>query len=255
MRPIETPRRDRGTEPTAPKNRSPASGRKKSRGRGTMNPDDPVVRLCAQGMQAEAEGRPDAARDLFHRAWETADDDYQACIAAHYLARHRPTPEEALHWNRECLRRADRVGDERVAGLYASPHLNMAKAHRDLGEADRAREHFEQAAARLPEAPPGQYSDWLRYAVADGLRSTGAVPPRPGRPALEALTARLGERGELRALALILPALLGDLGTEEDRVRLAAALHMVHAARMLPEADQAALEKALHTLGGTAAAA
>ncbi|WP_017591561.1 hypothetical protein [Nocardiopsis potens] len=233
-----------------------------------MNPDDTddaVVRLCAQGMRAEAEGRPDDARDLFHRAWEAAADDYGACIAAHYLARQQATPEEALHWNRECLRRADLVGGERVAGFYPSLHLNIAKAHRDLGRPGPAREHYERAAARLPEAPPGQYADWLRYAVADGLRSTGAVPARPWAPELESLAARLGGRGEcggdggsgggggLRALALILPALLGDLGTEEDRERLATALHMVHAARMLSGADQSALEEALRTVNGASA--
>ncbi|MFW5418176.1 hypothetical protein J0910_16310 [Nocardiopsis sp. CNT-189] len=221
-----------------------------------MNTDDTVVRLCSQGMRAEAEGRPDDARDLFHRAWEAAADDYEACVAAHYLARQQATPEEALHWNRECLRRAGLVGDERVAGFSPSLHINIAKAHLDLGEPGPAREHYERAAARLPEAPPGQYADWLRYAVADGLRSTGAVPPRPWAPELESLAARLGGSGRgggLRALALVLPALLGDLGTEEDRERLATALHMVHAARMLSGADQAALEEALRTVNGAAA--
>nr|BFF02017.1 hypothetical protein GCM10020241_36920 [Streptoalloteichus tenebrarius] len=42
-----------------------------------MDPDNPVVRLCVQGMQAEAEGRDADARDLFQRAWETAGDDYE----------------------------------------------------------------------------------------------------------------------------------------------------------------------------------
>lgn len=55
------------------------------------DPENVVVRLCAQGMQAEAEGRDAQARDLFLQAWEAAEDDYDACIAAHYLARHQPT--------------------------------------------------------------------------------------------------------------------------------------------------------------------
>ncbi|MFD3807143.1 hypothetical protein ACFWSF_32910 [Streptomyces sp. NPDC058611] len=80
-----------------------------------MNPDQQTVRLCAEGMAAEAEGRDDDARDLFREAWDRAGDDYEACVAAHYLARQQPTPEAALHWNLTCLERADRVGDARVA--------------------------------------------------------------------------------------------------------------------------------------------
>ncbi|MER5768737.1 hypothetical protein [Streptomyces sp. NPDC001985] len=124
-----------------------------------MNPDNPVVGLCAQGMRAEAEGRDDDARGHFERAWESAADDYEACVAAHYLARHQPTPELTLHWNQECLNRADRAGDDRVRGFHASLHLNMAKAYTDLGDPGRARAHFEHAATRVDELPPGQYSD------------------------------------------------------------------------------------------------
>jgi tetratricopeptide (TPR) repeat protein len=114
-----------------------------------MDPGNPVVNLCAQGMRAEAEGRNADARDLFERAWQTAADDYEACVAAHYLARHQPTPQQTLHWNQECLNRADLVGDERVSGFYASLHINMAKAYGDLAEPGKAREHFERAAAHV----------------------------------------------------------------------------------------------------------
>lgn len=51
-----------------------------------------------------------------------------------------------------------------------------------------------------------------------------------------------------KALGLILPAYLADLGTEDDRVRLATALQMVHAARWLPEDEQHTLSKAISTL-------
>jgi hypothetical protein len=50
-----------------------------------MNPDNPVVRLCAEGMNAEGEGRPDEAKRLFQQAWDESTDDFQACVAAHYL--------------------------------------------------------------------------------------------------------------------------------------------------------------------------
>jgi tetratricopeptide (TPR) repeat protein len=209
---------------------------------------NPVVQLCGQGMQAEADGREADARDLFLQAGETATDDYEACVAAHCVARRQPTPAETLHWNQECLDRVDRVGDDRVKAFYASLHLNMARAHADLYQPEAAREHYRQAAAHLPDVPPGQYADWTRYAIANGLRSTDALPRRSAQGLLTDLMSALCARGDLKALALILPAHLGDLGTEDDRLRLTTALHMVHAGRWLPDAEQHVLRQAISAL-------
>ncbi|MDN3354286.1 hypothetical protein QWU11_16955 [Actinomadura sp. DC4] len=139
-----------------------------------MDPDNPVVRLCSEGMRAEAEGRDADARDLFRKAWETAGDDYEACVAAHYLARHQPTPQETLRWNQECLDRADAVADERVEGFYASLHLNLAKTHQDLGDQGKAREHLELAAAHVGAVPPGPYREMVWSAIDKGLRAGGS---------------------------------------------------------------------------------
>lgn len=188
----------------------------------TMDPDDPVVALCAEGMRAEAEGRPDDARALFARAWDAATDDYGACVAAHYVARHQDTPQDRLHWNAECLARADRVGDERVRGFYPSLHLNLARAHADLADAGTARDHYRRAAGLLDALPPGAYRDWVRYATVAGLRE-------PGPDAVRDLVVRLCDRHELGALALLLPRYAGDLGEPGDRTELVTALHMVHA--------------------------
>ncbi|GAB7032232.1 hypothetical protein AB0G35_02340 [Streptomyces sp. NPDC021749] len=240
-----------------------------------MNPELPVVRLCGEGMQAEAEGRAEAARELFQRAWDIAADDYEACIAAHYLARHQKSAEETLRWNQECLDRADRVADERVREFYPSLYLNMAHAYRRLDRPALAHYFFLRAAERASDAPGGrhdqrdqsdqyghhsQYSDWNRFAIAEGLRATadavpaeapeadtlpGAAPPQPldaevdGR--IRELVARWCARADLKALGLTLPAYLGYLGTEADRVRLRSALHMVHAARWLPADEQTEL--------------
>ncbi|MGW3007216.1 hypothetical protein ACWC9R_00020 [Streptomyces sp. NPDC001219] len=223
-----------------------------------MDTELSVVRLCVAGMQAEAEGRAGAARALFQQAWDEATDDYEACIAAHYLARHQNSPEETLRWNQECLDRADRVGDERVAGFYASLFLNMSQACRQLGRTAAAHTYLVRAAERVEQAPEGQYGDWNRFAIAAGLRETavacddsaGEEAAAAGAPRLldEAADGRVRElvsrwcaRGELMALGLTLPAYLGFLGTAADRVRLRSALHMVHASRRLPEDEQTAL--------------
>ncbi|TDV46861.1 hypothetical protein [Actinophytocola oryzae] len=209
-----------------------------------MDLENPVVKLCAQGMQAESEGRGDDARALFSEAWDAATDDYEACVAAHYLARHQNTPEDTLRWNQECLERADRVGDERVRGFYPSLHLNIARAHEELGSPEKARTHFQHAAECLDDAPAGPYREGIRFAVAAGLRTSGLLRSK----ALPELLDRLCARADLTALGLLLPPYLGDLGTPQDRIVLLTALQMVHANRSLPEEEQTVLRRAIDDL-------
>ncbi|WP_327167255.1 hypothetical protein [Streptomyces subrutilus] len=209
------------------------------------DPENVVVRLCVRGMQAETEGRDTRARELFLRAWEAAEDDYAACIAAHYLARHQPTPQETLHWNQECLNRADRVGDGRVRGFYASLHGNMARAHRDLGRIDRARDHFESAAEHIDDVPPGPHRQWLRHRIAAGLRATAPAAPRHHEDLVGDLLIRLCARTDLEALSLLLPPYMGSLGTPEDEERITGALRMLHAERRLPDGEQTARGRAI----------
>lgn len=210
-----------------------------------MDIANPVVRLCADGMRAETEGRASDAHGLFRQAWYAATDDYEACVAAHYLARHQTLPEDTLRWNQECLDRADKVGDERVRGFYPSMHLNMARAYEELGDRDKARAHFQQAASCLDDAPAGPYRDGIRFAAAAGLRSTG---DGVSSPALAELLSRLCARADLTALGLLLPPYLGDLGTPADRIALLTALQMVHADRSLPSDEQDVLGRAIGEL-------
>ena len=116
-----------------------------------MDPDNPVVKLCVEGEQ-----RMDDARAHFQQAWDAATDDVEACIAAHYLARHQPTDADTLRWNQEALRRADAVGDERVRSFYPSLLLNVAHSYEATGDTAAALEHYQAALARMddPAAPP-----------------------------------------------------------------------------------------------------
>ncbi|RKG73916.1 tetratricopeptide repeat protein [Corallococcus terminator] len=130
-----------------------------------MDPENPVVKLCGQGMQAEAARRHEEARECFQRAWDVATDDYEACIAAHYLARHQPTPEDTRHWNQVSLDRARAVDDDRVRSFFASLHLNLGRCAEDRGDFATARAHYQQAVEALPHVPEGPY----RNVVEQGL--------------------------------------------------------------------------------------
>lgn len=140
-----------------------------------MDPNNPIVKLCAEGMRAEGEGRFDDARDLFMQAWSASQDDYEACVAAHYVARHQKSAEETLRWNQEALNRADAVGDERVQGFYPSLYLNMGRSYEDLGNRDEAGRYYDLAAGRMGDLDGGRYGGIVRQGIAEGKKRIDSI--------------------------------------------------------------------------------
>jgi len=137
-----------------------------------IDPQNVVVRYCAEGIQAEQSGQRDEALRLFTLAWDNSTDAFERTIAAHYLARHQKTLEEILHWNQEALSNADTVGDDRVREFYPSLYLNLGKAHEDLGNTDDARGFYMLAAERVDCLPESPYGAIVRRGVMDGLQRT-----------------------------------------------------------------------------------
>ncbi|HVZ39428.1 MAG TPA: hypothetical protein VHI13_09135 [Candidatus Kapabacteria bacterium] len=135
-----------------------------------MDPNNHVVKLCAEGMRAEGDGRMEDARALFAEAWGACTDDFEACIAAHYVARHQQSPEETLHWNVTSLEHANRVADESVRGFYPSLYLNIGHSHEQLGNPDEAARYFDLARSCASDVPDGRYGTIVRNAIADGQR-------------------------------------------------------------------------------------
>jgi len=111
-----------------------------------MDTTNPIIQLCIQGALAEFEHRIDDARALYQQAWDLHADDYEACIAAHYMARFQDTPEETLHWNQIALEHADAINDERVEEFYPSLYLNLGRSHEVLGDQAEAQRYYDLAA-------------------------------------------------------------------------------------------------------------
>jgi hypothetical protein len=108
--------------------------------------ENPVVRLCVAVTQAEFAGRLDEARLLSWQAWQIASDDYEACIAAHYVARYQESYEECLHWNQVALEHAQEVNDSRVEAFFPSLYLSLGHAHENLGNQAVAQGYYDLAA-------------------------------------------------------------------------------------------------------------
>jgi hypothetical protein len=111
-----------------------------------MDLDNVVVKLYIEVTRAEFEGRLDEARRLSMLAWQASQDDYEACMAAHYMARYQENPADQLRWNREALQRAAALEDDKAKDFYPSLYLNMGLSYELLGDPLKARKYYALAA-------------------------------------------------------------------------------------------------------------
>ena len=111
-----------------------------------MGTNNPVIQLCMAGTRAEFEHRTEDARVLYQQAWEARTDDYDACVAAHYVARFQDSAEESLRWNQIALKHANAVNDERVKDFYPSLYLNLGRSYELVGNPSEAQRYYNLAA-------------------------------------------------------------------------------------------------------------
>ncbi len=138
-----------------------------------MDPSNPVVKLCAQGMEEEGKGNIPEAKSLFKDAWARSRNDFERCIAAHYVARHQPTAELALQWNQQAMDCAVRVSDGSTDEFFASLSLNLGKSHENLGHTDEARQLFECADRQVQRVSAGPYREIVEDGIRRGLLRAG----------------------------------------------------------------------------------
>jgi len=110
-----------------------------------FNPNNNVVRLCVQGMDAEGKGKPEEASRLFLQAWNEATDDFEKFIAAHFVARHQQTVADKLQWLETALQFALKTNNEGVKAAFPSLYSSIAKCYEDLRDRDNARKNYELA--------------------------------------------------------------------------------------------------------------
>lgn len=128
-----------------------------------IDPNNPVVALCAEAMAIEGTGTE--AKRLFERAWAIRRDDYDAAIAAHFLARHQPTLADTLHWNTLAVHHAEAVEDDRAKQFMASLYLNLADAQANVGDLTSAAISAERATHHLTAVPVGGYHDLIAFGI------------------------------------------------------------------------------------------
>jgi tetratricopeptide (TPR) repeat protein len=214
-----------------------------------FDPNNKVVKLCAGGMQAEAEGKIEAAHQMFQKAWDIAENDFEAFTAAHYLARNQKDPADVLKWNLEALNRANKIKDDQMKGHYPSLYLNVGKSYEAMGEIGEANGYYQLAADFSCFLPPGKYSDMIRMGIGEGLKRTGTI--KFSNDILDDLVSHWCERKDLRPLSLVLSPYIGNLGTSSDLNKLLSALSYLSAVRCLDGDEQSAIDGIITKLSAT----
>ncbi|MEP6730337.1 MAG: hypothetical protein ABJE10_06855 [bacterium] len=128
-----------------------------------VEPTNPVIVLCSAGMAVE--DNPAEALAWFEQAWNARRDDYDTCIAAHFIARVQRSPELVLHWNEIAVRHAEAVEDDRVRELMSSLYLNFGDANAALGNHEEAAAAAARACASLDAVPASGYRDFLAFSI------------------------------------------------------------------------------------------
>lgn len=110
-----------------------------------FNPNNNIVKLCLQGMEAEGKSSPEEAYRIFLQAWNEAETDFEKFLASHYLTRHQKSMLEKLKWVDTNLQFALKMNNDYVKGIYPSLYSNLAKCYEELGDIVNAKKHFELA--------------------------------------------------------------------------------------------------------------
>ncbi|HEY4788088.1 MAG TPA: NAD(+)--rifampin ADP-ribosyltransferase [Bacteroidales bacterium] len=108
-----------------------------------FNPNNPIVKLCLQGMGIEEKGKPEEAGRLFLQAWNEATNDLEKFLAAYYVARHQKNVSDKLKWIETALQFALIINDDSVNSAFPSLYANIGKCYEDLGDPDNAKKNYE----------------------------------------------------------------------------------------------------------------
>ncbi len=134
-----------------------------------FDPNNPIIQLCAQGMEKEGEGKASEAAELFLKAWNASATDLEKFTSAHYVARHQKTIADKLKWDQAALSFALKLNDEGIKGTYPSLYLNVAKCYEDLNDLENAKTNYELALSFSTSLPNDGYGNMIRSGIKSGL--------------------------------------------------------------------------------------
>jgi tetratricopeptide (TPR) repeat protein len=140
-----------------------------------FDPNNNVIKLCAHGMNMEAEGKAEEAHNLFQQAWNEATNDFEKFTSAHYVARHQKSIVDKLKWDETALQLALKLNDENIKASYPSLYLNIAKCYEDLEDPGTARINYQLALSFTHLLPDDGYGRMIKSGIMKGIERVTQV--------------------------------------------------------------------------------
>jgi len=130
--------------------------------------NDALIDGIGRAQALAFSGNQAGARALYEALWTEAtraEDGYQACVVAHFMAHAQVEPEAQLDWHLRSLQGAEAVDDERVRAFYPSLYANVGEVYLRLGNLTRAREHIDKARETAHVLPDDHYGRMIRSLI------------------------------------------------------------------------------------------
>lgn len=134
-----------------------------------FDPNNKIVKHCAEGMVLEGNGKMEEAAKLFRHASTEASSDLEKFIAAHYIARHQNNVEDKLKWDETALHLALQIDDENMKAHYPSLYLNIAKCHEDIKDFAKANENYQFAELFTNYLFDDGYGNMIKAGIKNGI--------------------------------------------------------------------------------------
>jgi tetratricopeptide (TPR) repeat protein len=140
-----------------------------------FDPNNKVIRLCADGMSLEGQGNLVEAKQLFLKAWTESVTDFEKFTSAHYVARHQDLVVEKLKWDETALTFALKIEEPAMKAYYPSLYLNIGKCYEDLNNFTEAREHYQKALSYFEYLPEDGYGKMIKSGIREGMQRVQEV--------------------------------------------------------------------------------
>jgi rifampin ADP-ribosylating transferase len=142
-----------------------------------FSPDNPIVKLCLQGMAMEAKEMTEEAHQLFLQAWNESTRPFERFMCAWFLARVQAQAADRLQWLETALQEVTAIQDGSVKSALAPLYSAIARCQEELGHAGLA-ERMRAKAATCDDAPadggPFFHGTRADLQVGDMLNAGGA---------------------------------------------------------------------------------
>ncbi len=137
-----------------------------------FNPNNPIIRLCMQGMAMEEGDKHEEAGALFNKAWNESTNDFEKFIAAYYVAKHERKVADKLAWFEKSLQFALKINDNSVKSAFESIYTNIAKCYEQLNDTANAKKNYDLAqsfAGKIVDSGPFYHGTRADLKVGDML--------------------------------------------------------------------------------------